>query len=942
MQFPSFAEYTEALQLDLSVVLSDPLLGRGTLRTRGPGLPLARSGNFALTYEVFADGRKYALRCFHKPADALDARYDAIGRHLARVGSPHFVGFQFQPAGITTESGSYPVVRMEWAEGPNLAGFVADHRHDVNALQQLRVSLRRLARHLRDNGIAHGDMQPTNLIVRDATHLTLIDYDGMFVPELGPLHSAELGQRNFQHPGRRSWHFDESLDAFSFAVIDLALDALCKRPDLWDLTSSGEDAFILRAADFADPANSPLFSLLGRVPGLEQRTRHLAAVCVSPFDRIPSFEDFLAGRDIPEVAVRLSGNASLALRRPYVSAYRIVDAADFARCCAHVGDRVEMIGRILHVAKSHPSRDASTYVRVEFGEHEHDMACLKIWPGAEPALPEVPDDSWVGQWVSATGLIEPVYSGHSGAQRQKDVSISITTPSQLRRLTPEEAQYRLHGHTGRAGPALNTTGGIRTDPVLTDAAPRLPRGRVSPTRRAHGGTRHGPRRTAGGAAPLRTAATQPTAATDAAEVWIEEPAAAAARISGFPIEERFDALPDAEVEALLEPEPAPVAASASPVAPVLDSTPSPVRVEPEAIALPVPVRPVLTGSTLPATRAESGQSAVTQARRAGTVRGRGGGARRWLIMGLAASLAVYAYVSLRPTWNADRRASSARQESVAPAALDGTSSASRDALPGALRAGTAGGIATLQSQGPLRSSHLPIATVAGPLNVVAAADDGRRRVITLDGAALPELRDDEISLAHRAVFPDREVLVGFTACRGQVPPCGVRRPFWLVARPGAPPAVLQVPGLWASSDAGSVSAANEGVRVDLGVWNGERRLATLTAAGEIEVSRTREAVRALNRTGCRTAITALEACAAGRDCRSFQGASRSVPRAQRDALTRMYHESTGFDAVAFRGGCVRACQLGVTPSEAFIRRTVCSGARPDQWTSGDPATGLFD
>nr|MBP9593515.1 hypothetical protein [Steroidobacteraceae bacterium] len=843
---------------------------------------------------------------------------------------------------ITTESGSYPIVRMEWAEGPNLAGFVADYRHDVNALQQLRVSLRRLARHLRDNGIAHGDMQPTNLVVHDATHLTLIDYDGMFVPELGPLHSAELGQRNFQHPGRRSWHFDESLDAFSFAVIDFALDALCKRPDLWDLTSSGEDAFVLRAADFADPANSPLFSLLGRVPGLEQRTRHLAAICVSPFDRIPSFEDFLAGHDIPEVVVRLSGNASIALRRPYVSAYRIVDAADFARCCAHVGDRVEMIGRILHVAKSHPPRDGSTYVRVEFGEREHDMACLKIWPGAEPALPAVPDDSWVGQWVSATGLIEPVYSGHSGAQRQKDVSISITTPSQVQRLTPEEALHRLHGHTGRAGPALNTTGGIRTDPVLTDAATRLPRGRVSPTRRAHGGTRHGPRRMAGAAAPLRTVASQTAAATDATEVWIDEPAATAARNPGFPIEERFESLPDAQVEALFEPEPVPVAASARPVTPAPDATPSSVRLPPEAIALPVPARPVRTGSTLPVPRAGSHQAAATRDRRAEAVRGRGGGARRWLIAGLAASLALYAYFSLRPDWDADRRARSAGQDSAAPAAPDATSSAARDAPPGALRAGTAGGVATLQSQEPLRSSRLRIATVAGPLNVVAAADDGHRRVVTLDGAALPELRDYEVSLAYRAVYPDREVLVGFTTCSGQASPCGVRRPFWLVARSGAPPAVLQVPGLWASSDAGNVSAANEGVRVDLGVWNGERRLATLTAAGEIEVSRTREPVRALSRASCQTAITALDACAAGRDCRSFQGASRSIPRAQRDVLTRMYHESTGFDAVAFRGGCVRACQLGLTPSATFIRRTVCSGARPGQWTSGDPAIGLFD
>ena len=915
MQYPSFAEYTDALQLDLGVVLSDPVLGRGTLRTRAPGLPLARSGNFALTFEVYAEGRKYALRCFHKPSDALESRYDAIGRHLARLASPHFVDFQFQPTGITTESGSYPIVRMDWAEGPNLAGFVADRRHDVNTLQQLRVSLRRLARHLRENGIAHGDIQPTNLIVRDATHLTLIDYDGMFVPELGPMHSAELGQRNFQHPGRRSWHFDQSLDAFSFSVIDLALDALCKRPDLWDLTSSGEDAFILRAADFADPANSPLFSLLGRIAGLEQRTRKFAAVCVSPFDRIPAFEDFLAGRDVPDVAVVLSGNASLALRRPYVSAHHIVDAADFARCCAHVGDRVEMIGRILHVTRNHTSRDGAACVRVEFGEREHDMVCLKAWPGAEPGGLEVPDDSWVGQWVSATGLIEPVASGLSGALRQKDVSISITERSQLQKLTPAEAQYRLQGHTGRGGPALNTTGGVRTDPVLTDAAPRRPRGRVSPTRRAQDDIRSDsppPSPAAGPVAlpvtwPVSTLAAQPALTGEQVNVWIDDHGGAAARIAGFPIEERFDDWPDAEVEVLLEPRAVPTPAA----------LPGPT---PVALAAPAP-------ASLPATVRRHQPPAGRRSRRTAT---------GWLIVGVAAFLGLYGLLSRRSGDDMDRG-----ERSPAMSDADATTAAASPPPPGEHPTEIAGGAALLRSQAALRSNGLPVPTVAGPLTVVDATDDGPRRIVMLGGAAVADLRDDEISVVHRATYPDREIVVGFTSCVGAQPPCGLRRPFWLVVRSGAPPMVLQVAGLWAGGSAGGVTAADDGVSVDLGLWNGERRVATLTAAGEIEVSRVRERPRALARSDCRTVARALEACAASRDCRSFQRTLRSIPRAQRADLARMYHETTGFDAAAFRGGCVRACELGFTPSAEFIRRTVCSGARPGQWAETDPADAFL-
>ncbi len=71
MHCPSIAEYSDALLLSLDVVLSDPLLGRGALRMRGPGLPVAHSGNFAATFEVVVDGKTYAVRCFRKPSDSL-------------------------------------------------------------------------------------------------------------------------------------------------------------------------------------------------------------------------------------------------------------------------------------------------------------------------------------------------------------------------------------------------------------------------------------------------------------------------------------------------------------------------------------------------------------------------------------------------------------------------------------------------------------------------------------------------------------------------------------------------------------------------------------------------------------------------------------------------------------------------------------------------------
>jgi hypothetical protein len=354
---------------------------------------------------------------------------------------------------------------MDWVDGQSLAAFVAEHLQDSGALQQMRFSLRRLARHLRENGIAHGDIQPSNIVVQRGANLRLIDYDGMFVPALGPFCSTELGQRNFQHPGRRRRHFNASLDAFSFSVIDLALDALSRRPDLWLRTASGEDAFLLRAADFADPANSATFALLSREPGIERRVKHLAAICMEPFEQIPSFEDFVAARHVPALAVELSGDPDEAMRTPYVSPYPIVAAADFANCCKHIGDRVELIGRVVRVANATEPRSVARCLRVEFGAQFHDMTCLKVWPGSHSNRDATPDETWVGKWVSAVGLVEPVAQGPEAAQRQKHISISITEPFQLQRLTEAEALYRLRSQTERATATPDGIGSVRTDPV---------------------------------------------------------------------------------------------------------------------------------------------------------------------------------------------------------------------------------------------------------------------------------------------------------------------------------------------------------------------------------------------------------------------------------------------------------------------------------------------
>lgn len=870
----------DAFRSGPGAVLADPVLAAGRLLLRGPGNPVVYGGNFALTFVVDAGERRFAVRCFQKPTVDLQARYAAIHRHLSAMSSPYFVDFEFQPAGITTESGAHPLVRMDWAKGQTLDAFIAGNLRDASALRALRDTLRRLAANLSVCRIAHGDIQPSNIVVESPDRIRLIDYDGMFVPELGGLASAEIGQRNFQHPGRRAWHFDERLDRFSFIALEVAIDALARQPDLWEATESGEDAVVFRAHDYADPAGSPAFRAVAGIPRMEQQALQLAAVCLAPFERVPSFSDFLAGRNVPEATVVFSGSELPRARRPYAPPHAVLDATSFARCCKHVGKRVELVGRVLRVARSHTGRLQSTCLRVEFGERGHDVVCLRIWPDAEHSFDQLPDDSWVGQWVSAVGLLEPVTSTHDGFQRQRDISMSLGKGSQLQRLTPAEARRRLRGRAEATRPVSDAASGVRTDPVLTDRAPPIT---VDVTRRPHGGTRPARVRTGRVGGPL-----DGSAATEHDAAQPPSPAPHPASTVQPP--------PGTGEEAATRADGCAVATVNLPQAP------------PPPIARP----PVRVRAAL-------------------------------LAIGAAAGLVALTIILTRPGPE-DRPAEIRSQQAIAVAAGERHQTATYPPAP-ATPTPTPAAQVELESQVSLRGVRLPIETRVGPIEIGADIESPGSskllKLLVIDGKPFDGLRDDVIALAHRATYSDRDVLTGFAQCAGSRPPCGVRRPFWLVLRQGQPVEFHEAPGLWSSSTAGAVQATEDGVRVNLGTWNGQRRAATLTLAGTVEISRQPARIVPLRPAECAVVAASLEACASSSDCRTPATSARPIPRSSRDRLNRIFHEQTGLDAAAFLGLCVRSCELGLTPSGNFIRTNACSGASRGQWSTSDPAAGLL-
>lgn len=857
MKYPSIEEYTDALSQPLRDVLLEPMLAGGRIRRGGSGLPLARSGGFALTYELLVDGRRLALRCFHRSTEEpLGVRYAAIRRHLDRVRSAHFVPCEFLEEGIRTESGVFPVVWMEWAEGEPLASYVYRHRRDPATLHSLRAALHELAAHLAAHGMAHGDLQPGNMLVDERGQVRLIDYDGMFVPELRGMKSLQLGHENFQHPGRGVQHFDESLDFFPFCVLDLALKALSQRPSLWDATASDCETLLFRASDFLDPAGSGVFRLLRGMTEVRRWSESLAAICRSPYEATPSPEEFLAGTNIPHPDPGAA--AAIATRpRSRSAAVAAVAAADFARCCACIGERVELVGRVVQVADAPGNGESPPHLRIDFGAAPQDMVCLFMEPRIFRQPDEVPGQSWIGQWVSAVGLVEPVSSGGAGAERFKVLSLEITEAAQLRRLTPEQLRDRLGQNPEPARDRTAVGGGYARGTIPAAPVARKP-----------------------------TAA--PAAQVPAQTVRRTEPSATVTRAARPP------ALARTVVRS-----PRPQSASAGPdgerghgnvIRRVAPSPSAPRRLPRQLWWLAAALVPLAVAI--------------------------------WLLSGPKPAHG--------PVGGSDPRADHGVPAGSPPPVSGGPPQPSAAPRPAAVISAQA---PALLSEARLDSGSGELSAAAGRLQVIQDPGRADLKLLQLAGTTVRGLAGQQIELAHRAEFSDREVVVGFTDCDENGVDCGRRRPFWLVLRPDEEP-LLKLGGAEVSSGSGAVTALDNGVHVELGVRDGDRRTALLTHLNDVYLTRIPEPRRPLDRQACRTVTAALERCAASRDCGTLSGSASRLTEAQRTELRRLYHETTGFDAQAFGALCQRSCELGLTPSRGFVRANACNGSPPGQWAAG--------
>ena len=264
MQYPLISEYVKAIQdagdnLDKLAYLAPVLDDHGE--------PYRSSGAFAVVFKMQdkSTGKCYALKCFTEEQEGRADAYRQIADELDMVDSPYITSVKYMEKELFVdcqcEEDEFPVLLMDWVEGETMETYIAANYHNQSAMSMLCYRFGKMAAWLRSQSFAHGDVKPDNIIIRPDGSLTLVDYDGMFVPSMKGCKSPTVGTKDFCHPLRTMDDFDETIDDFSLASIALSLKAISMNSTLLD-TYGASDRLLFSEKDYRTPSNSKVISAL--------------------------------------------------------------------------------------------------------------------------------------------------------------------------------------------------------------------------------------------------------------------------------------------------------------------------------------------------------------------------------------------------------------------------------------------------------------------------------------------------------------------------------------------------------------------------------------------------------------------------------------------------------------------------------------------------------
>ena len=264
MQYPLISEYVRAIQ-DASNNLDE--LAHLVPVLDDHGEPYRSSGAFAVVFKMKDEqtGKCYALKCFTEEQEGRAEAFRQIADELEFVDSSYITSVKYLDKEIFVDSSceedEFPVLLMDWIDGETMETYIAENYQDNYTMAMLCYRFCKMAAWLRSQPFAHGDIKPDNIMVRIDGNLTLVDYDGMFVPAMKGQKSPTIGTKDFSHPLRTVDDFDETIDDFALASIALSLKAISLKPSLLDEYGTA-DRLLFSAEDYRDLSKSKVLAAL--------------------------------------------------------------------------------------------------------------------------------------------------------------------------------------------------------------------------------------------------------------------------------------------------------------------------------------------------------------------------------------------------------------------------------------------------------------------------------------------------------------------------------------------------------------------------------------------------------------------------------------------------------------------------------------------------------
>ncbi|MDW7994300.1 MAG: hypothetical protein RMI91_06570 [Gemmatales bacterium] len=300
--WPSSSDYLYAVQ-NCAECFKDPVLRRGEAQCDETwGLPIVASGNFAVVFCIRCSKKRrqinYAVRCFTRPVDKHQYRYEQLTEHLRIQSVSGLVNFEYLSEGILVGDDWYPIVKMRWVHGHTLDMAVAQaiSQQKLKLLGKWAREWKNLMANLCQADIGHGDLQHGNILVDHPSQcLFLVDYDGMYIPSLKGIPPNEVGHPNYQHPRRLvEGYYADNVDSFPALVIYLTLLALREDPSLWK-DFHHDDKLIFDRNDFQEPGKTPIWQRLLRIKNDQIRilTEKLIECCQKCPEELPSASEIL-------------------------------------------------------------------------------------------------------------------------------------------------------------------------------------------------------------------------------------------------------------------------------------------------------------------------------------------------------------------------------------------------------------------------------------------------------------------------------------------------------------------------------------------------------------------------------------------------------------------------------------------------------------------------